>query len=204
MFSKNQIELARVAITADGETKAKWVSLATAIKPVFVNEKAYTKAKPAVIAELIRPHVPDAAAIEKANAALPHKRSEAYTAACEADPNYAAQFEAIRKADASQRAKCNEYFNRLGGYIFRETLTDDEKKAKKAKDAKKAKTPKATAARIQKKAAELLAMIQKDERPLYRHADATRIATSLVAALTPVDMSPSLNAEKGSGQRRTK
>lgn len=198
MFTKAQIDAAKDAISHDIEGGTKWQRLADAVRHMFASEKAYQKVKPAVMAELLAPGIPGALDIEKANAALPRKGSDEYVAACEKDAGYAEQWAAIRKADASQRAKRGVYFNRLGAELFKRELTDAEKK----KAAKKAKQPKVVGAKILKKAAELLAMIQKDEKPIYRHADATRIAQSLVSALTPVDVSSAVNAEKGSGQRR--
>lgn len=200
MFTTEQVDAAKAAINHDIEGGTKWAALATAVRPMFANEKAYHKVKAAVMAELIAPAIPDALAIEKANAALPRKGSDEYVAECEKNPDYAAQWAAIRKADASQRAKRGVYFNRLGAELFKREPTDAEKK----KAAKKAKQPKVVGAKILKKAAELLALIQKDEKPIYRHADATRIAQSLVSALTPIDLTPNLNAERGSGKRRTK
>lgn len=187
MFNATIVKTTRDAITCDVKAGNKWQEAGNAIRAEFVGREAFETIRAAFIDQVIVPALGDEA-IRIIAADVPRKGTTAHKAATEAQRT---EWAALTDAKKTVRGKASVYFGRILKYAF----PKDE--------AEESDAPAATIqAKALKAAAALLAMLQKDEAPAYKHRAACEAAQALITALSPPDISAHTHAERGSGQRR--
>lgn len=188
MFNAIIVKATRDAITCDVKAGNKWQEAGNAVRAEFVGREAFETVRAAFIDQVIVPALGDEA-VRIIAADVPRKGTAAY----KGTPAMHAAWEAANNAKKTVRGKASVYFGRILKYAFPKDSADGEGEDKPAATIQ---------AKALKAATALLAMLQKDEAPSYKHRAACDAAQALIAALTIEALPDAVSAEKGSGQRR--
>jgi hypothetical protein len=189
MFTATIIKTTRDAISCDVKAGNKWQEAGNAVRAEFVGREAFETVRAAFIDQVIVPALGDEA-VRIIAAEVPRKGTTAHKAATESQRTAWAE---LNDAKKTVRGKASVYFGRILKYAFPKDAAEGEG------DDKPAATIQAKAL---KAATALLAMLQKDEAPSYKHRAACDAAQALIAALTIEALPDAVNAEQGSGKRR--
>jgi hypothetical protein len=190
MINANIVKATRDAITSTVKAENKWLDVGSVVRAEYHGAGALKAIRAEFIDTVIVPALGDDA-VKVIAAEPPRKGSKEYTAAT---GEQQAAWAALNDAKATVRGKASVYFGRVMKYAFPPV---------EGKDDADEKATATTQAKLLKTATALLATMQKDEAPAYRHAHAVAACQALIAALT-VPAVYDQDASKGSGQRRTK
>mgnify|MGYP006289528293 CR=1 FL=1 len=182
----------RDAVKADTASAGKWQKAGTMVATHYVTREAFEAVKADYVAVAIVPALRDDYQIALA-ATRPTK---------DASPAMHEAWKAVQATRKDAKAAHATYWARIMRYAFPKVATEGEAEGEgddvKASAEFSAKAVKALGA--------LLKKTQEDESPTYDHAGAVKALNAALAAFTAhKDYGKAAqNAEKGSGQRRTK
>jgi hypothetical protein len=190
MINANIVKATRDAITSTVKAENKWMDVGSVVRAEYHDADALKAVRAEFLDTVIVPALGDDA-VRVIASEPPRKGSKAYTAATGAQQ---AAWAELNEAKATVRGKASVYFGRVMKYAFPPIAGEDDAEEKATAT---------TQAKLLKTATAMLATMQKDETPAYRHANAVAACQALIAALT-IPAVYDQDASKGSGQRRVK
>ena len=174
MIPANVKKATQDAIRSQATTDKKWLEVGSVVKSEYASADALTAVKDDYLDDVIYPAMGDEA-VRVMRAIVPRTNSKEFIGA---SATQQAAWVAAGKAKVSVRGKGNSYFTRIRDIYAFPTPKDE------AKDEAKETTPESNQVKLLKKATELLAALQKDEAPTYKHREAIAAAHLVVKALT--------------------
>jgi hypothetical protein len=176
MIPANVKKATQDAIRSQATTDKKWLEVGSVVKSEYANAEAFTAIKDEFLDDVVYPAMGDDA-VRIMRAEIPRTNTKEFKGA---SATQQAEWIAGGKAKVSVRGKGNSYFARIRDVYAFPTVKDESEDDDKSKET----TPESTQVKLLKKATELLAALQKDEAPKYKHREAVAAAHLLVKSLT--------------------
>lgn len=174
MIPANVKKATQDAIRSQATTDKKWLEVGSVVKSEYASADAFTAIKDEFLDEVIYPAMGDEA-VRVMRAIVPRSNSKEFIGA---SATQQAAWVAAGKAKVSVRGKGSSYFARIRDIYAFPTVKDE------SEDEAKETTPESNQVKLLKKATELLAALQKDEAPTYKHREAIAAQMLVVKALT--------------------